>query len=199
MSDPDTRPPIDTPHKAEETRSSERAPDTSHVEETRQWIGGVMSPGLIAARTFIEPIVAAAGLDFIGVERAQEGRRTILWVFLDHPEGISLDQCGAVSPEISAALDVADPIDEAYELRVSSPGLDRPLMSDRDFAHHLGREVQIKTTTPIQGRRNYQGCIEAVDEQLQIRCTDGLHMLPFSLILRARLRYGDAELRARIR
>jgi ribosome maturation factor RimP len=75
------------------------------------------------------------------MERAQEGRRVTLWVYLDHPEGITLDQCGEVSPEISAALDVVDPISEAYDLRVSSPGIQRPLMSDRDFTKYKGSNV----------------------------------------------------------
>ena len=168
-------------------------------DNERRWIGGVSSPALTEARRCIEPIIAAAGLELVGVERGQEGRRVILWVFLDHPEGISLEQCGEVSPEISAVLDVVDPIAEAYELRVSSPGLARPLLCAQDFAAHRGRDVQLKTTTPIAGRRNYQGCIEEVDERLKLRCSDGLHELPFSLILRARLRYGDADLRASIR
>jgi ribosome maturation factor RimP len=161
-----------------------------------RYIGGAMLPGLIEARKAIEPIVHQAGLTFIGIEKAQEGRRPVLWVYLDHPDGITVDQCGDVSPEISAVLDVHDPIDEAYDLRVSSPGLDRPLMSDAHFQENIGKEVQIKLMSPLQGRRNFVGIIEKLDLDLQIKSTDGVFQIPLELIQRARLRYDEEELKA---
>jgi ribosome maturation factor RimP len=150
----------------------------------------------------IAPIASSAGLDLLGLERAQEGRRTILWVYLDHPDGINLDQCAAVSPEISAILDVEDPIPEAYDLRVSSPGIERPLMSDLQFAAQLGQPVQIRLMSPLRGRRKFQGKVLGIsygeiegEADLQISCDDGEHSVPLSLILRARLHYSNDEIR----
>ena len=74
------------------------------------YIGALRQPNIARAMEAIKPIVEAAELILVGIERAQEGRRTVLWVYLDHADGITLDQCAEVSPEISATLDVEDPI-----------------------------------------------------------------------------------------
>ena len=74
------------------------------------YIGALRQPNIARAMEAIAPIVEAADLQLIGLERSQEGRRTILWVFLDHSDGITLDQCGEISPEISAVLDVEDAV-----------------------------------------------------------------------------------------
>lgn len=170
---------------------------------TPVYIGALRQPNIARAMEAIEPVVKAADLKLIGLERSQEGRRTILWVYLDHSEGITLDQCGEVSPEISAALDVEDPIPEAYDLRVSSPGVERPLMSDRDFDEYRGHPVKIRLLSPLRGRRKFQGkIIEVVsgavenEADVKIACDDGEHQVPLSLILRAQLHYSDDEIRA---
>lgn len=187
------------------------------------YIGALRQPNLARTMSAIQPIVDAAGLTLVGVERAQEGRRTVLWVYLDHAEGITLDQCAEVSPEISATLDVEDPIPEAYDLRVSSPGVERPLMSDLDFEAQLDQPVQIRLLSPLRGRRKFQGRVvkvvraeerstqssESQDHASQdlsqglsrgreadvvIRCDDGEHQVPLALILRARLHYSNDEI-----
>ena len=170
---------------------------------TPVYIGALRQPNLARAMEAIEPVVSAADLKLIGLERSQEGRRTILWVYLDHRDGITLDQCGEVSPEISAVLDVEDPIPEAYDLRVSSPGVERPLMSDEDFEEHKGHPVKIRLLSPLRGRRKFQGKIlelisGAVDGEVDVKiaCDDGEHDVPLALILRARLHYSDDEIRA---
>jgi len=166
----------------------------------RQLIGGATQPELLRAFEAIEPIVMQAGLTLIGVERAQEGRRLTLWVYLDHPDGITLEQCGQVSPEISAALDVVDPIAETYDLRVSSPGVDRPLMSDADFERFAGRTVNVRLLSPLQGRRKFKGQVVGVEgADVRLRCDDGEFRVPLALILRARLHYTDEDLRALLR
>jgi ribosome maturation factor RimP len=124
-----------------------------------------------------------------------------LWVYLDHPDGVTLDQCAELSHEISAILDVEDPISEAYELRVSSPGIERPLMSDHDFEAHLNHPAQIRLLSPLRGRRKFQGQLLSIvrdedetEADLVIRCDDGEHQVPLSLILRARLHYTHDEI-----
>lgn len=153
-------------------------------------IGGALQAVPTRVRAVVEPIVRGHGLDLLGVEVAHEGHRTILWVYIDHADGVTIDDCARVSPEISAALDVDDPVVEAYELRVSSPGLDRPLMSAADFRRFAGREVQLQLSTPLGGRRRFTGeILDADDTAVGIRCADGEHRVPLLSIQRARLRY----------
>ncbi|MCA9543784.1 MAG: ribosome maturation factor RimP [Myxococcales bacterium] len=154
------------------------------------WIGGANEPVPAAVRAIGEPLVAGFGLRFAGVEITREGHRQVLWVFIDGPEGVSIDDCARVSPELSAALDVDDPMPGAYELRVSSPGLDRPLMTDADFVAHVGREAFIQLLAPIGGRRRFTGEVLGVEgDAVGIRCSDGPHQVPLSTIQRARLKY----------
>lgn len=173
---------------------------STHEEQTRYLIGAATQPAIKRAWEAVEPIAQQAGLTLVGVERAQEGRRLTLWVYLDHPDGITLEQCGEVSPEISAALDVVDPISDAYDLRVSSPGLDRPLMCDADFVRFIGREVSVRLMSPLQGRRKFKGEISDAEGPNVVLLVDGVHYtVPLSLIGRARLVYSDEDLRAILR
>ena len=167
------------------------------------YIGALRQPNLSRTMSSVAPVIESASLLLLGVERTQEGRRTVLWVYLDHPEGVTLDQCAEVSPEISAILDVEDPIPEAYDLRVSSPGIERPLMSDAHFEAHIDHPVQIRLMSPLRGRRKFQGKIIAVlknengmEADVHIKCDDGEHHIPISLILRARLHYSNDEIKA---
>ncbi len=153
-------------------------------------IGGALQPVPRIVRAAAQPIVDALGLSLVGVEVAHEGARTILWVFIDNPEGVTIEDCARVSPELSAALDVDDPLPAAYELRVSSPGLDRPLMSAQDFVQYAGQEAQLSLSTPLGGRRKFTGVLGGVEgDAVLIRCTDAEHRVPLSAIYRARLRY----------
>ena len=159
-------------------------------------IGGALQPLHARVRAVAEPIVDGLGLVLVGVELLREGRRPVLWVYIDREgdgdegDGVTIDDCAQVSPELSAALDVDDPLPEAYELRVSSPGLDRPLMSDGDFRRFAGREVQMQLLSPLGGRRKFTGEVMGVEgEQVALRCADGEHEVPLSAIQRARLRF----------
>lgn len=166
------------------------------AEAPLRWIGAMEQPTTRAVYELSAPLIAAHGLVFVGVELAREGARTILWLFIDRPQGgVTIHDCARLSPEVSAALDVQDPLpNTAYELRVSSPGLDRPLMSDADFNRYAGRQVQIMLSTPLAGRRKFTGKIEGADEQVRILSDDGPHSLPLSQIQKARLRYDDTHL-----
>jgi ribosome maturation factor RimP len=166
------------------------------------YIGALRQPNLSKAMDSITPVIEAASLILLGLERAQEGRRTVLWVYLDHPEGVTLDQCAEVSPEISAILDVEDPIPEAYDLRVSSPGIERPLMSDQQFKAHLNHPAKIRLLSPLRGRRKFQGKIidvlrgdDSQEADIHLKCDDGEHYIPVSLILRAHLHYSNDEIK----
>ena len=187
------------PSSTERPLTQTAEPSTEPSTE-RHLIGAATQPAIQRAWEAIEPIVAQAGLELVGVERAQEGRRLTLWIYLDHPDGITLEQCGEVSPEISATLDVVDPIAEAYDLRVSSPGLDRPLMTSHDFERFTGRTAHIRLLSPLQGRRKFKGELKGVEgAEALVECDGALFKIPFALIGRARLHFSDEDLRARLR
>lgn len=151
-------------------------------------IAGALEPIPARVRAAVAPVIASFGLELVGVEVTQEGHRTILWVFIDHEDGITIDHCAQVSPEVSAALDVDDPLTDAYELRVSSPGLDRPLMSSAHFVAYAGEKALLNLSTPLMGRRKYTGVITGVEDgQVAIQCADGDHQVPLAYIKRARV------------
>ena len=155
-----------------------------------QWIGGAMQTVPRRVREAIVPIVDAFGCQLVGVELAHEGKRTILWVFIDREDGASIDDCAKLTPELSAVLDVVDPVIDSYELRVSKPGLDRPLMSARDFTEYAGRDALIMLSTPLGGRRKFTGTVAGMEDGgVCIDCSDGRHLLPLDYIQRARLKY----------
>lgn len=139
--------------------------------------------------TMLTPAVQAAGFDMVGVEFVRAGKHSILRVYIDHPDGISVDDCADASYQISAVLDLEDPIATEYHLEVSSPGLDRPLFSLSHYVQCIGQLVSIKLSRPIEGnRRNYQGRLSRVEQDSQqiVMEIDGEQQrLPLSLVDKA--------------
>jgi ribosome maturation factor RimP len=95
--------------------------------------------------TLIAPILDDFGYELVDLQYRKEGRSMALRIFIDKPGGITLDDCVSVSREISAILEIEDPIRSAYRLEVSSPGLDRPLKKPADFDRFTGQLVKVKT------------------------------------------------------
>ena len=111
----------------------------------------------------LEPAVAALGFDLWGLEFIRAGKHTTLRVYIDHENGITVDHCAECSRQISAVLDVEDPISAEYYLEVSSPGLDRPLFKLEHYQANIGQEAVIKTRLPQFGQRKFRGTLQAVD------------------------------------
>ena len=112
----------------------------------------------------IEPAVTALGLELVGVERALARGGGLVRVYIDAPgRAVTLDDCEAASREMSALLDLGDPIAGRYTLEVSSPGLERPLFTPAQFERHLGQQARLELSVPIAGRRRLQGRIAAVE------------------------------------
>jgi len=105
-------------------------------------------------RQVAAPLAAQEGLELVDVEFGGPGGRQTLRLFIDKEGGVSLDDCTSVSRAVSAALDVEDPIDGAYDLEVSSPGLDRPLRTPEHFQKYAGERVKVKTYAPISETDN---------------------------------------------
>ena len=113
----------------------------------------------------LAPLVTDLGLEYVGIEFSPSRGSSLLRVYIDAPERpVTLEDCERTSREISALLDVNDPIEGRYTLEVSSPGLDRPLFTPAQFARFVGEQVRIGTALPVEGRRRFQGAILSVDD-----------------------------------
>jgi len=139
-----------------------------------------------------EPHVRDLGFDLIEVQYGREATGMVLRLFIDRAEGtgeaVTHEDCEKVSRDLSAALDVADRIPNAYQLEVSSPGLDRPLRRERDFARFVGESVRIRLVGGGEGGRNFLGTIQAAgDGRVGIACDGRSYELPIGDIARANL------------
>jgi ribosome maturation factor RimP len=123
--------------------------------------------------SIIEPIVEADGLELVEIEFKFESGRWILRTYIDGPTGINLDECEYISRQISAILDLKDPIDKAYTLEVSSPGINRVLRKESDFNRFAGSRVKIRTSTKLDGRRNFVGILKGVENNKVVLDVDG--------------------------
>lgn len=103
------------------------------------------------------PIVEDLNYELVDVEFIKEGANWYLRVYIDKPGGISIDDCQAVSQKMSEMLDEKDPIEQFYYLEVSSPGLERPLKTERDFIKYKGELVEVKVFQPINGKKIFEG------------------------------------------
>ncbi|HHH9625287.1 ribosome maturation factor RimP [Pseudomonas paraeruginosa] len=147
-----------------------------------------MSSKLEQLQALLAPVVEALGYECWGVEFIFQGRHSVLRVYIDRPEGILIDDCEAVSRQVSGILDVEDPISGEYTLEVSSPGMDRPLFTLEQFAKHAGEQVKIRLRSPYEGRRNYQGILRGVEEQdVVVLVDDHEYLLPIDSIDKANI------------
>lgn len=113
--------------------------------------------------TMLRPSVDMLGYELVGIEFIRAGKHSTLRVYIDHQDGINVDNCAEVSHQVSAILDVEDPISTEYFLEVSSPGADRPLFTLEHYQTHVGEVVSLKTRMPLEGRRNFKGKLVAVE------------------------------------
>ena len=113
----------------------------------------------------LEPSVRGLGYELLGVEFTGQGQHSRLRIFIDRDGGVNLDDCELVSRQVSAVLDVEDPIRGHYALEVSSPGLDRPLFKLEHFSRFVGSLVKIRLRNALTGQRNFKGKIVRVDDR----------------------------------
>ena len=147
-----------------------------------------MSSKLEQLQAMLAPVVEALGYECWGVEFISQGRHSLLRVYIDHANGIQVDDCEKVSRQVSGVLDVEDPISSEYTLEVSSPGMDRPLFTLEQFAKHAGVQVKIKLRSPFEGRRNFQGLLKGVEEQdVIVQADEHEYLLPVDSIEKANI------------
>lgn len=112
----------------------------------------------------VEPTVTALGYELYEVEYQKEFDNWVLTLYIDHPNGVSLDDCELVSNAVDPVLDAADPIEQAYYLSVSSLGIDRPLKTDKDYKRNIGKVMDVKLYAPLNGKKEFSGTLTAFDE-----------------------------------
>ena len=105
----------------------------------------------------LTPPIEALGFELVGVEFVRAGKHSILRVYIDHEDGIDVDDCANASHQMSAVLDIEDPITAEYNLEVSSPGMDRPLFTPAHYELVVGEIITVKLSMPQDGRRNFKG------------------------------------------
>jgi len=136
----------------------------------------------------LQPLVEDLGYEFVGLEYNSNPKHSVLRIYIDRDNGVTIDDCERVSRETAALLDVKDPIKRHYNLEVSSPGLDRPLFSLAHFTEFKGQEVKVSLFAPQAGRRKFQGLIRGVNESSVTIAQDGTDVvLDFNNIAKARL------------
>ncbi len=140
----------------------------------------------------LEPAIERLGYEVCDLELKLGGRDGLLRIFIDRAdggdEGIGLDDCEAVSRQVSSLLDVEDPLPGHYVLEVSSPGLDRRLTKPEHFRRFTGEDVRVKLRFPLEGRRNFRGALVAAgEENIEVEVDGEKHTLPIATIETARL------------
>lgn len=134
----------------------------------------------------LAPAVEAVGFELWGVDFFQQGRHSVLRLYIDGPEGVGVDDCAVVSHQVSGVLDVEDPIAGEYTLEVSSPGWDRPLFTLPQFARFTGSEVSVRLASPLNGRRKFKGVVQRVtDAEVELLVEGAPVLIPFAAIDKA--------------
>ena len=150
--------------------------------------GGARSQRTADIEALVAPVIAAEGCELWGVELLPSGRRSMLRIYIDREEGVSVDHCEAVSRRVSALLDVEEPIAGEYTLEVSSPGMDRLLFRLEHYAESVGESVDIRLSRPFEGRKRLSGVLAGVeDDEIVVHVDDDEYLLPLEWIQRARI------------
>ena len=136
-----------------------------------------------------EPVVESMGYELVGIDFHSSEHHGVLRIYIDQDEGITVDDCAKVSRQISAVVDVEDPIELAFDLEVSSPGVNRPLFKFTDFEKYKGSIAKIKLGVALNGRKNFSGVLQGVDENQQvfIDVDNEIYELPYQDIAKANL------------
>lgn len=145
--------------------------------------------------SFVEPVLKDMGYDLVSLRIIGSQKLQTLQIMAENPDTGTLDlnACTDISHAISALLDVEDPIQSAYQLEISSPGIDRPLVKDRDFLKYMGYEISAETIDPNEdGARRFRGKLSAFDGSSFTMTTDhGDERIQIDNLVRAKLILTD--------
>ena len=138
----------------------------------------------------LDNTIKSMGYELVGVEMLPQGRQLLLRIYVDRANGVTVDDCSLISRQLSAMLDVEDPIQSRYILEVSSPGVDRPLFVLEHYQKYVGQQIKVKLHVPIQQRRQFRGVLQRVEGDqihLRVKDVDNEIVVPFSSIDKANL------------
>ena len=134
------------------------------------------------------------GFELWGLEYQTGGRTALLRIFIDGPEGVTVEDCARVSRQVSSVLDVGDPIRGEFTLEVSSPGLDRPLYTPEQYQLYIGYPVKLRLRYPFEGQRRFSGVLGGIDDgEVSLIVGDEEYLLPFESIERANIAGEPAQ------
>ena len=137
-------------------------------------------------RELLQPVVEALGAQLWGLDLQSGGRRKLLRIYIDRDEGVDVELCAAVSRQVSAIMDVEDPIQGEYVLEVSSPGMDRPLYELAHYQQLLGEQIAVKLRFAYEGQRNFKGLLQAVEgDDIVLVVADHEYLFPIEGIEKA--------------
>ncbi|MEM5530698.1 ribosome maturation factor RimP [Gammaproteobacteria bacterium AS21] len=147
-----------------------------------------MSAKLNQLQQMLEPVAESMGFQLWGIEFVSQGKDSILRIYIDGEEGVSVDDCALMSHQASGILDVEDTIPGVYTLEVSSPGLDRLLFKLEHYQAYIGAIVKIKLRMPFDGRRNFKGKLKGIEEDdVVVEVDNEEYLLPLDYIDKAQI------------
>ena len=139
-------------------------------------------------QTLIEPSITALGYELVGIEYFPGRKGALLRVYIDSPDGVTVEDCERVSHQVSGVLEVEDPIRHGYTLEISSPGVERPLFTPAHFQRFAGEKIRVRLTVPVDGRRNVIGILKGIEHGQVVVLEEGVEIrLPLEAIGRAQL------------
>jgi ribosome maturation factor RimP len=139
-------------------------------------------------RAVAEPVISDEGMELVDVEYRRESKGWVLRLYLDKEGGVTLDDCTRISQEVGRSLDVEDIIQGPYTLEVSSPGLTRPLKTEKDFMKYRHSLIKVRTLDPVADRQQFKGRLLAVSEgRLEMEVEGRIYQIPLSNVGKANL------------
>lgn len=146
----------------------------------------------------IEPTVEVLGFELWGLEIVRHGRRSMLRIYIEAESGITVDDCAAVSRQVSGLLDVENPIEEEYTLEVSSPGIDRRIFKANQVERCQGQNATVQLRQPFEGQKKFKGLLVGLEgADLILRVNDEEEVvLPFQSIERVKVQMPEKKVRS---
>lgn len=150
-----------------------------------------MSSKQTELESIIEPVCQSLDCELWGLEYVTQGKNVLLRIYIDREEGIELKDCERVSRQVSAVMDVEDPISSEYTLEVSSPGADRPLYKLDHFKKFAGSNIKLRLRVAFEGRRKFSGLLKGVEgDEVVLQVDNEEYLLPYELIDKANVVYA---------
>ena len=138
--------------------------------------------------SLLKTTVEALGYELWGVEYLSQGRHSVVRVYIVAPNGITVDDCAAVSEQVGSVLDVEDPVTGEYTLEVSSPGMNRLLFALDQYQGYVGETVELRLRSAYEGRRKFTGILKGVEGgDVVLQVEDHEYLLPHDSIEKARI------------